>query len=94
MTDIVEYLKKLNINLEGTETDNGVYVIDLQDSNEYGRIYSKLENAEDLDLMEENMVITEQGSSLIYESDSEPYLLNLIGDFDSDRYQLIINKVE
>ena len=42
---------------------------------------------------EENQMITEQGSSLMYEVIDEDYIINLIADFDSDRYQLIINNI-
>lgn len=87
-----EYLNSIGIILEGHQTDDA-YIIDLKDSNEYGKMFSKLESIEDLDLLEDNQVITEQGSSLIYESYSEDYIINLIADFDSNQYQLIVNKI-
>lgn len=92
--EIKQYLQSINIDKEGSLSDDNAYVIDLTDSNEYGKIYSKLEKAEDLDIMYDNQVITEQGSSLVYESLSEPLLLNLIADFEADKYQLIVNLIE
>lgn len=89
-----EYLKQLNITLEGEIGDNNSYVVSLKDSNDYGRIFSKLEKSDDLDPLEDNQVVTEQGSSLMYESLSEPFLLNLIADFDGDVYQLIVTRIE
>ena len=86
-----EYLKSIGINEEGHESDEA-YVIDLANSDAYGKMFSKLERIDDLSLLDDNQVITEQGSSLIYESESEDFVLNLIADFDSDQYQLIINK--
>lgn len=86
-----EYLENIGINNKGYESDKA-YIINLKDSNEFGKMFSKLEKIDDLDLLDDNQVITEQGSSLIYESKSYNFVLNLIADFDSDQYQLIINK--
>ena len=89
-----EYLRQLNISNEGEKSQDGSYVITLLDSDEYGKIFSRLEKSDDLDPLEDNQVVTEQGSSLMYESLSEPYLLNLIADFDGDVYQLVVTKIE
>lgn len=91
--EIKEYLKTLNINNELEPGDDDSYVITLMSSDEFGKMFSKLENAEDLDPLEDNQVVTEQGSSLVYESISEPYIFNLIADFDGNVYQLVINNI-
>lgn len=92
--DEKEFLNKIGINKEGNySSDNDAYVIDLDNSEEYGRIFSKLDKSDEIDLLEDNQVITEQGSSLIYEAEDEGYILNLIADFDEDKYQLIVNKI-
>ena len=91
--EIKEYLKTLNINNELEPGDDDSYVITLMNSDEFGRMFSKLENSEDLNPLEDNQVVTEQGSSLVYESISEPYIFNLIADFDGDVYQLVINNI-
>ena len=89
-----EYLNSIGITQEGNVSENDAYIIDLKNSDDYGRVFSKLEKVEDLDLLEDNQVVTEQGSSLIYESESQPYMINLIADFDGDVYQLIVSKIE
>jgi hypothetical protein len=92
-----EYIKELGINKQANKGDGNSYVVDILNSDEYGRIYSILDKAidnEELEMLEDNQVVTEQGSSLLYESTSEPYLLNLLADFDGDVYQLIINRIE
>ena len=92
-----EYIKELGINKQANKGDNNSYVVDILNSDEYGKIYSILDKAidsEELEMLEDNQVVTEQGSSLLYESTSEPYLLNLLADFDGDVYQLIINRIE
>lgn len=91
--DVRTFLNKIGIHYQGAESHEDTYVIDLLDSDDYGRVYSILENCDELELMYDNQVITEQGSSLMYESDDEPYILNLIADFDEDKYQLIVNRI-
>lgn len=89
---IEELLNKLNINLTGNQSKNS-YIIDIPNSDEYGRIYSKLDKSDIVEEYEENQMITEQGSSLMYEVVDEDYIINLIADWSSDRYQLIINQL-
>lgn len=91
--EIKEYLKSLNIDKEVEQGDDNSWVVSIMDSTEFGKIFSRLENADDLDPLEDNQVVTEQGSSLVYESISEPYMLNLIADFDADVYQLVVNEI-
>lgn len=92
--EIKEYLKSIGVAQSGSIGKDGAYVIDLLDSNEYGKMFSTLEKCDDLDIMEENQVVTEQGSSLLYESESQPYLLNLIADWEGDIYQLVVNTID
>ena len=87
-----ELLDRLDI-LERGKLSNDRYVITLVDSDDYGRIFSKLDKSSILDIIEENQVVTEQGSSLMYEDDEEKFLLNLIADFDSNQYQLVLDKI-
>ena len=91
--EVQEYLKSIGIDKDIEEGSDGSFVIPKMNTTEFGKIFSKLENAEDLDPLEDNQVVTEQGSSLVYESISEPYMLNLIADFDGDVYSLIINYI-
>lgn len=91
--EVQEYLKSIGITKDVEEGSDGSLVIPIMNSTEFGKIFSILENSDDLDPLEDNQVVTEQGSSLVYESISEPYMLNLIADFDSDVYQLVINEV-
>ena len=74
-----EYLKSIGISNSGTIGDDGSYVIQLNTSNEFGKMFTKLDSVDDMEQLEDNQVITEQGSSLMYQSSSEPcHQLNLI----------------
>lgn len=91
---VEEYLRSIGINEEPVKGDNNSYIVNIINSNQYGRIFSKLEKSNDLDPLEDNQVVTEEGSSLVYESESEPFLLSLLADFTGDTYQLVINRLE
>lgn len=94
MTDVKDYLKKIGLAYQPTKSSNNSYVIDLIDSDDYGKVYSKLENCEDLEPLQDNQVLTEKGGSTTYESITEPYIFTLIADWDGDIYQLVINTID
>ena len=91
--DIEQLLSELEIDGIVEQGDNDSYIVQIDSSDEFGKIFSKLEKSPIVDQWEENQVVTDQGSSLLYEVIDQPYMLNLIADFDSDVYQLIINEI-
>lgn len=88
-----QFLKELGIDKPGEYTEDS-YIVSLTDSKEYGRVFSILEKSDKLDIMEDNQVVTEQGSSLMYESTEESYIVNLLADFDNSVYQLVVTNIE
>lgn len=85
-----ELLQNLGIKEEARQSNNGVYVIDIKDSNEYGVYYSKLDRSPLLDEDEESSNVTLDGSTIVYMSDD--YTLTLVADFSSDQYKLTIKE--
>ena len=85
-----DFLAKLGISKVGYFSKNNSYVIDIDDSNEFGKIYSMLDKSELVDEVEDSSVLTLQSTSINYESDD--YMLSLISDFDADTYKLIIRE--
>ena len=93
--EIEEFAKKLNLKYTGTYSEEEKsYVIDLPNSNVYGDVYIKLENNNLVDLLEDNQVITEEGSSLTYEAVNEPFIISLLADWSSDQYQVVITEIK
>lgn len=83
-----EFLQEIGINLSGYYDKSNKYVVDLSDSDEYGRIFSKLNKS---DLVEENdsaSQITVNNSTIVYEG--EEYDIILQADFDNDLYKIIV----
>ena len=91
---IEELLDELNIKYSGSYNDDNAYVIDLPNSQVLGDIYIILDNSTIINILEDNQVITEEGTSLLYEVVDEPYLINLLADWEADKYQLIINNIK
>ena len=83
-----EILKELGIDAFGTTSSNGMYVVDIDSSDMYGKIYSKLDRNEDLEYLSDISSLTANASNLAY--DYGDYRINLIADFDNDQYKLVI----
>ena len=84
-----EELKRLGIEQEGQEGKDGSYVIPIDNSDEWGKMFSKLDGS-DLEDMEENSLLTDNNSSLMFRSDNYQY--NLLADFSANEYKLVITK--
>lgn len=87
-----EFLKRIGIDKKGEYNTDNSYTIKIKDSNEYGKFYSILEGAEDLEIMQGNQEVTEDGCLVIYESDEENYIISLSADFIEDVYELTITE--
>ena len=85
-----ELLKQIGIDAEPVKGENGSYNIDIEDSNEYGKYFSKLDKS---DLVEED----QDASSVNFENSSiqftnDKYTLTLLADFENDTYSLNIRE--
>lgn len=82
-----KFLEKLGITHVGHYTKTNTYVIDIDDSEEYGKVYSLLDKSNEIEEDEDSSTITVHTSNLVFESDN--YQLTLIADFDQDTYKLV-----
>lgn len=81
------FLKKLGITQEGEYTDDNNYVIELDDDDEYARIYSLLDKSNELEEDDDASQLTQDNSSIQYINDK--YTITLLADYDSEQYALI-----
>lgn len=86
---MTEFLKKLGIRGE-PEKSNGVYTVSIEDSNEFARIYSKLDRSDEVDEIIESSQITPDTISVQYTNDE--YTLTLLGDLVGDSYSLTVRE--
>ena len=84
-------LKELGINYPGEYAASGSYIVNIPDSNAFGKVYSLLDNSDLVYNLEDNDLIGEESVSVMYTNDE--FLLNLIMDMDSEKYQLVVTRV-
>lgn len=89
---IHELLREVGINRTGTYSDNDTYTIELNDSNDFGRINSILDRANILDPIDESSYVTSDNANLDYKYQDQ-FILSLIADFENDYYQLVITEM-
>jgi len=85
-----EFLKELGITNEITSRESDKLVIDIEDSEDYGKIYSRLDKSDLVDEDQESSQVTYDTSSIQFESDD--YLITLLADFENDKYTLTIKE--
>ena len=86
---VYQLLKELDIDKRGSYADTDTYVIDLDNSNDYGRINSILDRSELLEPIDESSYLTADNANLDYKYEDQ-FFLSLIADFEEDNYQLVI----
>ena len=85
-----ELLKKLGIT-EKPVKNGKLYNIDISDSDEYGKIYSKLDRMDDLDEVSDSSQMTYESASIQFENDD--LLVTLLADFEADIYKMTIKEL-
>lgn len=85
-----EFAKQLGITQEGSYVD-GVYVINLEDSNEYSRVYTILDKSDLCDLDVEEINLDVQSSLLVYLADD--FDIKLQANFDTNSYSVSFEEV-
>ena len=81
-------LTKLGITDDITEE----VVIELNNSDDYAKMYSILDQSEDADLAEVRSITTEDMNVLVYETDH--YDIELLANFEKDIYRVAIKLAE
>lgn len=87
-----KFLRSIGINKVGTYGKNDSYVVDLNDSDEFGKVFSTLDNNEELEYMDENNLLTVSNATMIYRY-KDQYQVQLIADFNNDAYKLVVNEL-
>ena len=96
ITNIKDILVKLDLEATGTY-EGSFYVIPLQDSNEYARMYTKLtKNAVNTEYpsftTNTTMATTKITNYFELDVDDMPYNIFLIADFQNDKYSIRIGE--
>lgn len=87
-----EIIKKLNLNLyELVRDQDGRKTFKVTDSNEYGKLFSKIEQS-DFEEVETQMTIN--GTQITYEDTETGTEIRLVADLDEDEYFIYVEEVE
>jgi hypothetical protein len=86
-TELKEFAKKLNINLDG-RMEGEKYIIDIANSDEYSRMYTLLDNSDLVDIDEDSTLLTDKVGELLFIGDD--YDVKLVGNFSQDLYRIVI----
>ena len=85
-----ELLKQIGIDAEPVKGENGSYNIDIEDPNEYGRYFSKLDKSDIVEEEQDASSVNFENSSIQFTNDK--YTLTLLADFENDTYSLNIRE--
>ena len=85
-----DFLKEIGIDEQGNYSDDGCYIIDLDEKN-FFRYESILDKSELIDLDEDSSNITYEAITKQYDSDN--YLITLIGDLEGNTYRLSCKQI-
>lgn len=87
-----ELLNKIGLNLEGQDTKDGNYVIDLANSSQFNDVFCKLDKCEFLEENEDSSVMNLEVSNILFMT--EGFTLNLIADYSQNSYKLVITELK
>ena len=91
MKDIKPLLRELNIYDEAVKSSNNSYVIDLVDSEEFGKYYSLLDKNPKVTELSDTSLITLHDIVINYIYKN--YQLSLLSDDDQNNYRLVITEL-
>ena len=86
-----QLLDSLQINREG-KLSGDKYIIQLNNSDDYSKMYTKLDKCEEATLDPEGMIMSNSESLMTYLTDD--FDITLKADFDKDNYFLIIEEAQ
>ena len=89
---VEDALKELGIPFDGEFSKDGSYVVDLFDSDQFGKVYSILDRNNDVENLDDSSTLTVHNANVSYLYGD--YQFNLIADFDQNLYKLVIVEYE
>lgn len=83
-----DLLNKIGITQPGYYFDKNTYIIDLENADQYSKVFSKLDRSKEVKELQSSSISNTSISNVMYVNDD--YNLNLIADFDNNVYKLAI----
>lgn len=86
-----EFAEQLGLDLDG-KMEGDKYIIELEDSDEYSKVYTLLDSSDLVDIDEEATLLTDKVGELLFLGDE--FDVKLVGNFNSDIYRVVISRGE
>ena len=83
-----DLLNKIGITQPGYYSDKNTYIIDLENADQYSKVFSKLDRSKEVKELQSSSISNASISNVMYVNDD--YNLNLIADFNNNVYKLVI----
>lgn len=85
----VRILNQLGINADGSY-QSGKYIVELEDSNEFSKMYTLLDNSDVVEIDDFATLITDKVTELTFDGDN--FKIKLVGNFITNMYRLVITE--
>lgn len=89
--EVIKLLDDLGLDPTG-DFDEHRYIVQLEDSDEYARYYTKLDEASDFQLVDSSSISAEHVNVLTYSDNT--YKLKLSANFDDNYYTLSVEEAQ
>lgn len=90
MDNIEKDLSKIGIFGDFSKGKNNSIVLDLEDSDAFGKMFSLFDRTSEVELQEDTLIMNTHTANINYEYKN--YLITLTADFDADNYKLIVKE--
>lgn len=90
--EVKEFLEKIGISRNPNQSGSRTYVVDIDDSDEFGKFYSLLEKSNLVELDDESSQITSDTMNVQFESDD--FIITMLGDMVADKYKMTIKTLK
>ena len=96
-----DLLTKIGITDAGAFDANNCFVIDIPDYNTFGKYYSRLEKASEVEELTSTSMINIHATDVTYQTTEEfsldnngdSFIIKILGDLDNEDYKLIVQKI-
>lgn len=96
--DAPELLKKIGITDSGDYDTGNVYVVDIDEYDTFGKMFSKLEHSDLVAEVPSTSLITIHATDVTYQTVEdeieENFIIKLQGDLDNNEYKLTVQQIK
>lgn len=86
-----DLLDKIGIKEAGYFSSEDNYIIDFEDADAYNKAFAKLDNSSLIEENSDSSLITSNISNILYLN--RDFSLNLIANFETDEYKLVVTEL-